>query len=191
MLREAAQAGHILWREGDGQQAAFVWAEPWLGKVIEPDREYHELVGRYLTSYGPVAASDLASWLGVTVAAARRLMAKHLVEQVQVEGETESTFMKPDDLEALLRTRKSRAKGLAVVPPGDPFRLAYKTRYTAGEEDTEDVGLVFLDGRLTAKWSLNRDSARILEVESEAREKVEKAIQQVLDRAGLDTRLEA
>ena len=190
MLREAAQAGHIVWREGDGQQASFVWAAPWLGKTVEPDREYHELVSRYLTSYGPLAASDLASWLGVTVAAARRLMAKHLVEEVQVEGESESTFMKPDDLEALVRTRKSRAKGLVVVPPGDPFRLAYKTRYTVGDEDSEDLGLVFLDGRVVAKWSLDRDAARIREVEAEFRPRVETAIQQLLDRAEFETKLE-
>jgi len=191
MLREAAQAGHILWRDGDGQQASFIWAGPWLGKTIEPDREYHELVGRYLTSYGPVAAADLASWLGVTVAAARRLMAKHLVEEVAVEGEPDSTFMKRDDLDALVKTRKSKARGLAIVPPGDPFRLAYKTRYIGSEtEDPEDIGLVFLDGRLIGRWSLNRDAARLLEVEEESRSKVEKAIQQVINRAGLDTKLE-
>ena len=79
MLREAAQNGALLVKEGDGQMASYVWTEAWLERAVEPDREYHELVGRYLTSYGPVEAADLAAWLGVTVAAARRLRPERVV----------------------------------------------------------------------------------------------------------------
>jgi len=191
MLREAAQGGHIVWRDGDGQQASFVWTKAWLGKVVEPDREYHDLVARFLTTYGPVAASDLAAWLGVTVAAARRLMAKHLVEEVHVEGEATPTFMKPDDLEALQRTRKSTAKGLAVIPPGDPVRLAYRTRYAVEGEDSDNQGAVILDARLAATWTLNRRTVTIRYLEDDHQPRIRKAITQVLERAGIEATLES
>lgn len=191
MLREAAQAGHIVWKDGDGQQASFVWTKAWLGKAVEPDRQYHDLVSRYLTSYGPVGATDLAGWLGVTVAAARRLMAKHLVEEVQVEGEDVPTFMKPEDLEALQKTRKSHARGIAVVPPEDPLRLAYKTRYLEGEEDGDNQGLVFVDGRPVARWTLDRETASITCFDSEYTATAKRAVKQVIARAGIDATVES
>ena len=191
MLREAAQAGHIVWKDGDGQQASFVWTNSWLGKTVEPEREYHELVGRYLTSYGPVTASDLAGWLGVTVAAARRLMAKHLVEEVSVEGEEAPTFMKPEDLPTLVKTRNRHARGVAIVPPGDPLRLAYKRRYSVTENDSENLGLAFLDGRLVANWTLDREAISISYVDDEAKARVDREIQQLVNRAGVKAKIES
>jgi hypothetical protein len=186
MLREAAQAGHIVWQDGDAAQATFAWTENWLDREVEPEREYHDLVARYLTTYGPVNATDLAAWLGVTVAAARRLMAKHLVEEVQVEGDETPNFMKPDDLAALVKTRKSAAKGLVVVPPGDPFIIAYKTRYDVDGLSRDDTGLVFLDGRLAAGWTLGREAAHLTYRDGDEHARIRKAVQQLLERAGLE-----
>lgn len=186
MLREAAQAGHIVWQDGDAAQSTFAWTEAWLGKAVEPERAYHDLVARYLTSYGPVGAADLAAWLGVTVAAARRLMAKHLVEEVQVEGEDTPTFMKPDDLAALVKTRKSASKGLVVIPPGDPFVIAYKTRYDVDPTSRDETGLVFLDGRPVATWTMDREAARITYRDGDNHARILKAVQQVLTLAGID-----
>jgi hypothetical protein len=182
MLREAAQNGALLWKEGDGQMASYVWTEAWLERAVEPDREYHELVGRYLTSYGPVEAADLAAWLGVTVAAARRLMAKHLVEEVRVEGEDVPTFMKAEDLRNLQRTRKSGARGVLTLPPGDPVLLAYKTRYR-GEGDNDEAGAVFIDGRLAGLWTLNRATVALQPLEPGNRGKMETGVRQLLERA--------
>jgi hypothetical protein len=182
MLREAAQNGALLVKEGDGQMASYVWTGAWLEREVEPEREYHELVGRYLTSFGPVDAADLAGWLGVTVAAARRLMAKHLVEEVRVEGEEGSTFMKGDDLESLQRTRKSRARGVLTLPPGDPVLLAYKGRYR-GEGDGDEAGAVFLDGRLAGTWTLNRGTVTLHPSEPDHRAKMETGVRELLDRA--------
>ncbi len=183
MLREAAQAGHIVWKEGDGQQAVFVWTEDWLQKVIEPAREFHSLVGRYLTSYGPVDAADLAAWLGVTVAAARKLMAKHRVDEALMEGEEIPSFLKPKDLEALVHVRKTQMRGVSVVPPGDPFLTAYKTRYHGGNIDQ---GLVFNDARLAARWTLGKEGVAVRMEAGESRSRTLKAIEAVLGRAGMD-----
>lgn len=189
MLREAAQAGHIVWQGGDGQQATFAWTKDWLDREVEPDREVHDLVSRYLTSFGPLTAADLAAWLGVTVAAARRLMAKHLVEEVQVEGEEGSTFMRPDDLEVLTRTRKSKSKGLAIVPPGDPFTVAYKTRFIEND-NRDETGLAFLDSRLIATWTLNRDGAFVKSLDGHAHPNVKKGIRELLEKAEIEVEVQ-
>jgi hypothetical protein len=185
MLREAAQGGHIVWKEGDGQQAVFAWTKEYLGKPVEAERDYHGLVGRYLSSYGPCDASDLASWLGVTVAAARRLMAKHRVDEVQVEGDPATTFMKIRDLDELVHFRKSRTKGMVVVPPGDPLLHAYKARYHLGEGGGEDTGLVYVDSRPAATWTLSRDGALVSFLDGTAHTRILKAVDAVVRRAGV------
>ena len=185
LLREAAQAGLIVWKDGDGAQSTFAWAQPWLGREIEPERDLTELVGRYLTSYGPVGAADLAGWLGVTVAAARTLMSKHRVEEVHVEGEDMPTFMKPEDLESLVQTRKSLARGYVVVPAGDPMLCAYRSRYQLPESENSDQGLVFLDGRSVAAWTLDQHRIHVRELDGTPHPKARKAVLQVVHRAGL------
>ncbi len=186
MLREAAQAGHILWKEGDGPQAVFTWTKDWLGHKLEPTHDFQGLVKKYLRSYGPVDAADLAAWLGVTVAAARKLMAKHRVEEVQVEGDPSGSFMMPDDLEDLLAIRKRQTKGTVVVPPGDPLLLAYKTRYREPESDGSREGVVIQDARVIAEWSLGRQTAPVRSVGGGSLGRILKEIQGVLDRAGVE-----
>ncbi len=190
MLREAAQAGQIVWKEGDGQQVVFTWAKEYLGKVVEADRDYHALVGRYLSSYGPCEASDLAAWLGVTVAAARRLMAKHRVDEVQIEGDPLNTFMKPRDLEEMIHFRKSRTRGLVVIPPGDPLLFAYKTRYHPAEVVGEDIGLVYVDSRPTATWTLSRNEARVNFLDDTGHTRILKAVDALIRRAGITASVE-
>ena len=187
LLREAAQAGQIVWRDGDGAQSTFAWTQSWLGRDVEPERDLTELVGRYLTSFGPVGASDLAAWLGVTVAAARSLMAKHRVEEVHVEGEDTPTFMKPEDLANLVQTRKSLARGYVVVPAGDPVLLAYRTRYQRPEGEDADQGLVFLDGRPVSTWSLDQNRVHFRNLDGTPHPKAQKAVLSVVHRTGMTT----
>ncbi len=183
MLREAAQEGYIVWKDGDGPQSNFVWTKDWLGQKIERLHDYNELVGWYLESYGPVGAPDLAGFLGVTVAAARKLIAKHRVSEVIVEGEEFSTFLKDTDLEELRGMRKSQSKGMVIVPPADPLLLAYKTRYRPNEEAGDDQGLVFLDSRLVAWWTLVREDAAVHFLEDVDQKAVLAGIRSLLDRA--------
>ncbi len=184
LVREAGVAGHLVWSDGDGSQSTYVWTRNWFGKPVEPDREIHNLVARYLQSYGPVEAADVAGWFGVTVAAARRLMAKHRVVEVQIEGSATPLFIRPEELEAIRATRKSRGKGLVVVPPGDPFRLAYRMRYRLPQDEDGDDGIVLHDGDPVAVWSVGKEGVD-LHVKSGANaRKVTAAIRDVLDRSG-------
>jgi hypothetical protein len=185
VLRESAQAGHIVWSGGDGAAARFGWTKDVLGKVVEPQRNYQELVARYLTTYGPLTAADLSFWLGVTVAAARQIMAKHRVAEVQVEGESTPYFIHPAGLDALVATRKRDQRGFVVIAPGDPLVTAYKTRWRENE-DSGDMGLAFEDGRLVARWSLGRADAKIEPIDPELTKKVHKAVRSLLERAGVN-----
>jgi hypothetical protein len=186
MLREAAQAGHILWKDGDGPQVVFAWTKDWLGHKLEVTHDFQGLVEKFVRRYGPVEAADLAAWLGVTVAAARKLMSKHRVEEVQVEGESTPSFMTPEDLEDLVRIRKSQTRGLVVIPPGDPFLLAYKTRYHGHEPEGAQEGIVVADGRVVAAWSLARTGAPVRFLAEGSHARILKAIQGVLSRAAVE-----
>ncbi len=190
MLREAAQAGHIVWRSGDGQQAVFAWTEEFLGRSVKPDRDYRALVGRYLTAFGPVEATDLAGWLGVTVAAARKLMSKHRVVEIQVEGETASSFMKPEDLERLLEVRKVQTRGTLIIPPGDPLLHAYRGRFHPQGKEGAEEGLVYADGRLAACWSLGRGQAFIRLVGEANGARIQKLVSALLERAEIEAAVE-
>jgi len=190
ILREAAQAGNILWKDGEGSGAVFGWTKEMLGKSIAPDRDYRDVVGRYLASYGPLGAADLGAWLGVTVAAARQLMAKHHVAQVQVEGWKEPAFLRPEDVDELVAVRKRAAKGLVIVAPGDPLTLAYKTRWRDTEGD-DPPGLVFVDGRKVGSWTLIRSEVG-LDLDKDAPEsKISKFIESLLERAGIEAKITA
>jgi hypothetical protein len=191
MLREAAQHGLLVAQEGEGQQTSYVWTAAWLGREVEPERDVHALVGRYLTAFGPVGAPDLANWLGVTVASARTLMAKHRVEEVQVEGEDVPTFMRPDDLEALVRTRKTQARGVVVIPPGDPVLAASRTRFRGGLADAENTGFGCLDGRPVLAWTLHRGSLIFQPLDGEPHHRIRKAVEHVVERAGIALDAEA
>jgi len=184
ILREAAQEGYIVWSGGEGPQATFAWTKDWLGEKVERQHDYQALVGAYISSYGPVDAPDLAGWLGVTVAAARKLVAKHRVAEVKVDGESVSSFMKVEDLDAL-RMKKSRTRGIVVVPPGDPLLHAYKSRFHPDEEAENDQGLAFVDGRVAAWWTLSKDGASVRFLDAGEKKAILQGIEALLVRAGV------
>ena len=97
--------------------------------------------------------------------------------------------MKPEDLEALVQTRKSLARGYVVVPAGDPILLAHRVRYRQSESNAEDVGLVFLDGRPVSVWTLDQKRIHFRDLESGDHPKASKAVQQVVHRAGIAAEL--
>jgi hypothetical protein len=191
ILREAAQGGHILWQRGEGAGTVFGWTELVLGREVTPQRDYQELVGRYLASYGPLTAADLGGWLGVTVAAARQLMAKHVVQEVQVEGESEPLFLRPQELEELGGVRKRAGRGLVVTPPGDPLAVAYKTRWRPADAGDDAPGFAFLDTRLVARWSLSRGEVTLESLDDAATGQVEKAVGKLLETAGVEATITA
>ncbi|NNF05237.1 MAG: hypothetical protein HKN21_00620 [Candidatus Eisenbacteria bacterium] len=184
ILREAAQGGHIIWKEGDGASARFSWTEKTLDRKVEPERDYHPLVRRFLAAYGPVTAGDVGSWLGVTVAAARQLMAKHRVIEIQVDGDEAPSFMCAEDLELLQARRKKAGKGFVVIPPKDPFMLAYKLRWRENPDD--EPGLIFEDGRLVGRWYMQRNEVTLKMIEPEFEKKASKSIESLLSRAGIE-----
>jgi hypothetical protein len=190
LIKESAAAGHLVWKEGDGPQATFVWTEAWLGKAVEPVRDIHDLVAGFMESFGPVEAPDVAAWFGVTVAAARRLMSKHRVEEVQVEGLSSPLFIRAEDAEGLRFTRKSQAKGLVVVPPGDPLRLAHRSRFGLAAVDdgaAENEGAAILDGAPVAAWTWGRGELSVRFTAGAPEKRILKEIHDLLDRAGTPT----
>jgi hypothetical protein len=98
--------------------------------------------------------------------------------------------MKPRDLEAMIHFRKSRTRGLVVIPPGDPLLFAYKTRYHPAEVVGEDTGLVYVDSRPTATWTLSRNEARVNFLDDTGHTRILKAVDALIRRAGITASVE-
>ena len=182
VLREAAQAGHILWKDGEGTSMVFAWTKPILGKNPQPDRDFRGLINQYISTYGPLRAADLGAWAGVTVAAARQLMAKSKVKELIVEGDDTPSFLTESDMDELMATRRRSAKGLIIVPPGDPLVMAYKTRWRPGGDDTP-YGVAFRDGNLAARWNIHRGEITLEALEEGERKAVTSGIDDIVARA--------
>jgi hypothetical protein len=114
-------------------------------------------------------------------------MSKHRVDEVQVEGLSTPLFLLSEDAEALVRMRKSQAKGLVVVPPGDPFRIAHRTRYALGAESDENEGAAILDGVPVAAWSWGRGELAVRFAAGAPEKRILKEIHDLLDRAGIQS----
>ena len=140
----------------------------------------------------PVTQADLDRWgLDPTAAQARAIrsiargMTPDRPAEIQVEGEALVSFIPVEEVEDLLRIRKSQTRGLVVIPPGDPFLLAYKSRYQEPTADGSREGVVVQDGRVAATWNVGRTAAPVRFLDGGNRGRILKEIQGVLARAGV------
>lgn len=114
-------AGH--WRLN---KPTWTTAEDWLGTVPEPLDEatgYAELVGSWLTTFGPGTAADIQWWLGSTKTAVTRALAD--VGAVEVALDDGSTgWLHPSDTE----DTGPVDPWAALLPTLDPTVMGWKSR---------------------------------------------------------------
>ena len=128
LLLHAAARGLICrGPEAPGDTATYVLTERWLAAV--PDRgptgddALAELAVRHASSYGPVAAADLARWSGLPLTRARRALAAagaRLTELPGPDGPLWSAAGAP--------TSAGRAQGVRMTGHFDPYLLGYADR---------------------------------------------------------------
>lgn len=119
----------------------------------------HEAVHRYLRWYGPATPAEFSTWAGVSPRHGRRLwdeVSDELVEVVDPDGH--STWVLEEDLDEL--TDPPPAKGVRLLPPGDPF-LWKPNRTLLAPDDAvrkqlfrpvSSPGGVIHDGQLVGMW---------------------------------------
>jgi hypothetical protein len=105
-----------------------VWtrAEDWLGPVDAPLDEaagYAELVGRWLTTFGPGTAADIQWWLGSTKTAVARALADVGAVEVRLDGEA-TGWVHPLDVDDTPPVEP----WAALLPTLDPTVMGWKAR---------------------------------------------------------------
>ncbi len=154
--------GH--WRTSRPEWASM---ESWLGAVPEPAKEregYAELVGRWLTTFGPGSEADLVWWLGATKSAVRAALAD--VEAVEVGlGPGTTGWLLPGD-PLLERAEPPVEPWAALLPILDPTVMGWKERdfylgpHAASLFDTNgNAGTTaWWDGRVVGCWTQDPES---------------------------------
>jgi hypothetical protein len=97
----------------------------WLGEELASHSEEDSvagLVGRWLRAFGPGTQADIKWWLGSTVSAVRRALAKLGAVEVDLEGRT--GYLLPDDLEVA----EPLEGWAALLPPLDPTTMGWFER---------------------------------------------------------------
>jgi hypothetical protein len=128
------------------------------GGALAPDVDAarRELVRRFLRYAGPTNRDGLASWLGLSPAAARRWWALADVVPVSVEGQR--LFLHPDDLAAARSA--PHAEGLWLLPPNDPvLELSDRELLVPNPADrkrvwraTANPGALLVNGAVAGTW---------------------------------------
>lgn len=116
----------------------------------------NEAVRRFLRFYGPAGVTDFADWAGLAKPHAQRLW-----DQVASElTETEDGWLLSEDVSAL--DSPPAARGLRLLPPGDPYLQKPNRRLVAPDEalrkrlfrPVASPGAVLKDGRLVGLWKV-------------------------------------
>ena len=128
-VRPAVIDGAIVYGPPRGAAATFVRADTWLGPQSAPsvDAARIELLGRFVSAFGPATAHDFAKWSGIKVSDARRSVdaARGGLTQVSVDG-VPGWIREADARE--LAASELDADAVRLLGPFDSFLLAHATK---------------------------------------------------------------
>jgi len=121
------------------------------------------LAKRYVKSYGPVCAEDLAWWLGATLSeASKALDEMEDVAAVEIEGVTGQFFINKKDEPVI--SEVPQGPSIIFLPRDDPYVKAYynEARFVpAGHRAMtrfgESASVVLVDGMARGTWNLEKE----------------------------------
>lgn len=144
--------------------------EEWLGERPEPLPEeagYADLVGRWLTAFGPGTEDDLVWWSGSTRAAVRRALADLGAVTVTLDGGDVGHLL-PDDVEPEAPVEP----WAALLPVLDPTTMGWKDRgFYLGDhrplvfDRNGNAGTTaWWDGRVVGAWHQDASGTVVLDL---------------------------
>jgi len=133
----------------------------------DPRRARRELVRRFFRAYGPAGPEELANFLSVSPAEARRSIDDLPDRLVPVEVDGRHCLLRAADVEAF--TAPPRAEGVRLLPPNDPFLQQRDRAVVAPDEAVRrrlwrplhGPGLVLAEGRTVALWRGRKQGRRL------------------------------
>ena len=156
VLTQLGASGAIVRAENDSHWriSRHRWKpmDRWLGDVPAPlssEEGYAELVRRWLATFGPGSTTDIKWWLGSTLGAVKRALARLEAVEVSLDGGA-TGWVLPDDLD----DTEPVEPWAALLPVLDPTLMGWKERdfYV----DPEHVPYLFDsngNGGTTAWWN--------------------------------------
>lgn len=174
VFAELARQGLACLARWEGGEARYAHREHWLPSLAwappAEDEALAELARRYFRAYAPASVNDLAHWLGLGVAAARRAIGGLGAEL----AETAAGYVFAEDLDALAAAPPEReAWPVRLLGRFDPLLLAHKDKdwivpephYARVWRPAGHIEAVVLDhGRAVATWRYDRIGASGLRV---------------------------
>jgi Winged helix DNA-binding domain len=141
----------------------------WLGRPLPelPTAEAQtELVGRWLSRFGPGIEEDIRWWTGWTARAVRAALAS--VEAVEVDLGEHIGYVLPDDLEPT----PAPEPWVALLPSLDATTMGWKGRdwYLGGHKDalfdlSGNAGpTIWVDGRIVGGWAIHPEGDVVMKL---------------------------
>ncbi len=164
LLVAAGLHGRLCVSGREGRQPVFSRTDRWLGGLAdEVPGAARALVRRYLRAYGPSTPRAFAGWAGVGHAQARRLW-----QTVEDElRQTSAGWVLGEDADLL--ADPPPARGVRLLPPGDPLLLARdpevllpdpawrrRQRVAVGQP-----GVLLVDGTAAGLWRPRKQGRRL------------------------------
>jgi DNA glycosylase AlkZ-like len=171
IVRIPIAEGLICYGPGEGNEAAFIRADHWLGKLKQVSEEpaRMELLRGYLRAYGPATIKDFAHWSGMPAGEVRSLPGPLREELTEIEVERKSCLLLREDLAALGQAR-SKTNSVRLLPHFDPYLLAHRDKdhlveprhYKRVYRNQGWISpVVLVDGAVTGVWSYKRQGRKL------------------------------
>ena len=193
LLRPCSLMGLVVFGKRKGGQPTFTAPETWLGRPLPPAQDAAlQLVRSYVHCYAPASVQGFASWLGCSLAQAKRLWscAEGQLEPVLLDGRRR--FVLSDDLEALLSPPPA-ARELHLLKGHDPYLGLFDREVILDDrawqrrvwQTVSNPGVVLWQGEVCGIWT-QRNKGPVMDVAVSLRRHLPReALEELLQRHAL------
>ena len=173
-LKPGSFRGLLCFAENDGSLIRFTSPASWIPGGLErldPAESLKEVTRRFMRTYAPITAAELALWWGgFGPARGRKMLAALGAEVVEIEVDGERVWVLVEDLPAMAATEPQHTARL--LPAFDPW-VAAASREGAAVIDPEYRARVYrpqgwlspvllVDGRMVGTWKQTRMGKRFM-----------------------------
>lgn len=173
LLKPASYRGLLCFAPSDGQRVRFTNPRTWLATDppdIDPHDALREVTRRFVTTYGPVPADEIARWWseGGSVGA-RRLLRSFEGEFVEVDVEGTPAWVRTDHVRKIATLEPSRI--VRLLPGFDQYMIGstkHSARLMPGDHRARVhrqsgwvSAVLTVDGMLEGVWSWVRAGSKV------------------------------
>lgn len=168
-IQHATALGIACHGPNRGNRSTYVRAADWIGpqRLVDHGTALREVARRFLAGYGPASADNLAQWLAISPAAARRVLEPMAGELVEVDVEGWRAWLPAADADPVEPVRGS----VRLLPLFDDYVIGCHPRDRLVPARWADrvlsggaagpVAVLLVDGRIAGRWHRRSAGRRI------------------------------